>query len=85
MQQLTSLHGCAVWKVVSECEEESVTDRLLKILVICDVESVAQQGGLDLLGAACILADILAELIGTVTGGLEHGCHSALNGVGYAR
>ncbi len=85
MQQLASLHGCAIGKVIAEGKEESVAYRLLQILIVCDVESVAQQCGLDLLGAACILADILAELIGTVTCGLEHGGHGALNGVGYTR
>ena len=78
MQQLASLHGCAVGQVVTECKEESVAYRLLQVLVIGDVESVAQQGSLDLLGATCILADILTELVLSATSGLEHGSHGAL-------
>ena len=42
MQQLATLHGCAVGKVIAEGKEESVAYRLLQILIVSDVESVAQ-------------------------------------------
>ena len=79
MQQLASFHGCAVRQIVAECKEESVAYRLLQILVICDVESVTQQGSLDLLGAACILAYILTELVLSVTCGLEPFFNSSIS------
>ena len=59
-------------------EVESVGNRLVEITVIDDVEAVAKEDFLQLVGAVTIYLYLLAEVVCSVTGCFQHGRHSIL-------
>ena len=78
--QLTTGHS-----LIANGEIETVGNGLIQVLVVYDVEVVAKEDFLQLMGAVAINLHLVAEIIGSVTGSFQHSRHSILGRVAGTR
>ena len=69
----------AVKPGIAHCEVESVGNRLVEVLVVDDIEIVAQKDFFQSMGASAILTGNGTEIVGSVAGSLHH-CRQGILG-----
>ena len=67
--------------LIADGEVETVGYRLVKVAVVDDVETVAEENLLELVGAVAVDFHLVAEVVLTVAGGTEHGGQGILGRV----
>ena len=66
---------------IADGEVEAVGDGLVEVFVVDYIEAVTAEDLLEFLGSFAVDADLLAEIVFSLVGGLEHGGHRILGAV----